>query len=1000
MPDGSVTVCLDPRRPGGPSSCGRFAALLVGGLLGLVPAAAQERPIQPGEAFVTRFSGLSSAQGGILAIDPAGTVGSIIDLRSPGRPPAGEHWLNEPQRRPVTASEVGQVFGVAFDDANPPNIYVAATSAFGLHRTADNRDWMPGMWGPGGPGAIYRLDAAGGYRPRPFASVTLNGRPNSGPALGNIAFDRWNRQILVSDLETGMIHRVGLDGTDRGFFDHGTQGRAAFVDGQTGERGTLPPIAFDATLSAALKDCPTKFDRAPECWNFAPSGRRIWGLGVTRQAPSNEVRVYYAVWSSPAFAQGNWNSTAEDDKRNTVWSVALAQDGAFDVASVRREFVLPDFFIAQNDIARAGYSQPVSDISFPTCSTKPMMLVAERGGIRNLGLENENPFADPHEARLLRYERDEKGIWRAVGRYDVGFYDRAGDGPPQIRANCAGGAAFGPGYRPTDWNADPGQKDQFVWTTGDSLCSPAAPCNLGPPQGGQAVPQTASQGGPQQQADPAGAAADPRAQQDDSEVHGIQGIAEDGFEEVLPPSALTINADQTPTPAVGPDQSYLIDSDINVAPGGAPIEIELTRNDATKIGDIAIYDVCATPAAEWALLAAMPLPPVGAMAGGGMMTFVEYHRDPTSHAMVASHGMAMSHYRLGSHALELSHSRWRSHTRWFSHGRIGSHNQRFSHDRLGSHSRARSHYLRSSRGHSVPESVSHSSARSHYRFSSRGHERAHSGGHSSARSHYSTSSRGHLTNVSQQHSTERSHYAAASRGHETVRSQGHSAIASRGGGAHALPMSPGQQHNRVISRGGTHNAAMSARAGNQPGGAGQPLPAAGQGGTHDPAISRGGTHNAILSRGPRHSTAASQGGGGRHGTVASRGTAPRHSAVASRGVPRHSANASRGVSRPSTVESRGVRSHNPAVSRRVSAQPRPVERAPRFVPRVRDPEPIVRPRPAPGRVQRGPRMEQREFVRPPRDAPQGRQGRPGRGGGADGRGGGEGRGGGGGFRPF
>src|SRR4028119_1094897 len=106
MPDVSVTVCLDPRRPGGPSSCGRFAALLVGGLLGLVPAAAQERPIQPGEAFVTRFSGLSSAQGGILAIDPAGTVGSIIDLRSPGRPPAGEHWLNEPQRRPVTASEV------------------------------------------------------------------------------------------------------------------------------------------------------------------------------------------------------------------------------------------------------------------------------------------------------------------------------------------------------------------------------------------------------------------------------------------------------------------------------------------------------------------------------------------------------------------------------------------------------------------------------------------------------------------------------------------------------------------------------------------------------------------------------------------------------------------------------------------------------------------------------------------------------------------------------
>ena len=57
---------------------------------------------------------------------------------------------------------------------------------------------MPGMWGSGGgPGTIYRLGPSTGYRPQPFAQITLGGRPNSGAALGNIAYDRWNRQLYV-----------------------------------------------------------------------------------------------------------------------------------------------------------------------------------------------------------------------------------------------------------------------------------------------------------------------------------------------------------------------------------------------------------------------------------------------------------------------------------------------------------------------------------------------------------------------------------------------------------------------------------------------------------------------------------------------------------------------------------------------------------------------------------------------------------------------------------
>src|SRR5262249_26485383 len=163
-----------------------------------------------------------------------------------GRPPTGTQWINEPQRNPVTAAQVGQVFGVVLDDATPPNVYVSATSAFGLHLTPGSQQWMDGMWGNGGgPGTIYRLDAATNYQTRPFAQVTLNNRQNTGAALGNMAFDRVNKQIFASDLETGMIHRIrASDGADLGFYDHGAQGRLKFLDVPSGQAKSLAAIPF------------------------------------------------------------------------------------------------------------------------------------------------------------------------------------------------------------------------------------------------------------------------------------------------------------------------------------------------------------------------------------------------------------------------------------------------------------------------------------------------------------------------------------------------------------------------------------------------------------------------------------------------------------------------------------------------------------------------------------------------------------------------------------
>src|SRR5499426_17617 len=169
------------------------AAILAGAVLSAGLASAQ--PLQPGEAYVTRFSGFLYGAAGPI-IDLNGTVGSILDVRAPGQAPQGTHWLYEPQRSPVTAAQVGQVFGVVLDDANPPNVYLAASSAFGLHRTANNAQWMPGMWGQGGgPGTIYRLRGGAGSTAHPFAQVMPEGRPNTGPGLGNLAYDRYNKQL-------------------------------------------------------------------------------------------------------------------------------------------------------------------------------------------------------------------------------------------------------------------------------------------------------------------------------------------------------------------------------------------------------------------------------------------------------------------------------------------------------------------------------------------------------------------------------------------------------------------------------------------------------------------------------------------------------------------------------------------------------------------------------------------------------------------------------------
>ena len=213
-------------------------------------------PLQPGEAVVTRFSHTASqpdAEGqAVESIDINGISASILDIRRPGEPPSGQHWIDEPQRMFVTAGEVGQVFGVALGkraDGRAPDIFLSATAAFGLHRTGKapgKTEWMAGMWGPdSGPGSIFRMSDDTGYLAEKFADVMLDGRENTGAALGNIAYDQWHDRLFASDLETGMIHALDVvTGKDMGHFDHGVTGRAGFFDSLDRQAHVIATGAF------------------------------------------------------------------------------------------------------------------------------------------------------------------------------------------------------------------------------------------------------------------------------------------------------------------------------------------------------------------------------------------------------------------------------------------------------------------------------------------------------------------------------------------------------------------------------------------------------------------------------------------------------------------------------------------------------------------------------------------------------------------------------------
>ncbi|WP_319531718.1 peptidoglycan-binding domain-containing protein [uncultured Cohaesibacter sp.] len=365
-----------------------------------------------------------------LFIDLDGASATFVSINDFGAGFDGREIKRTPYRK-LLAKDIGQVFGMALDDAERPNLYLAASSAYGLPIVGRDRNgdrvpdklytgrsdaqFMDGLFGSvndNGPGSIWKVDGATGRISR-FASIKLDNVANSGPALGNIAFDGKSRQLFVSDRDTGMIFRLDLDGHVLESYDHGTIARTVVG---------MKPVHFD-TRNRLDITVPSFDVEDPTTWHYAKEGRRVWAVAV------EDGRLYYSVAEGPS-----------------VWSVGIdPEDGNFKL-DARQELTL--------EASRRGME--ISDIEFGPDGS---LILAQRGAQQ--GSYDFSRLARSRLADVLRFRKTDEGRWRADPvAYAVGFAAQ--------KKNSTGGLALGPGYDAKgELVAD--RCRETLWTSGEQL---------------------------------------------------------------------------------------------------------------------------------------------------------------------------------------------------------------------------------------------------------------------------------------------------------------------------------------------------------------------------------------------------------------------------------------------------------------------------------------------------------------------------------------------------
>ncbi|MEM8974417.1 MAG: hypothetical protein AAGD43_20345 [Pseudomonadota bacterium] len=398
--------------------------------------------LSPGDTVVTSFSGIIQKEAqqapgrNVLDrffIDLDGPSAQVLTLE--GATSAGNNNLTRGEaKRQITAREVGQVFAVALEHAengSSPNIYLGATSAYGINivkampgdgvlqrikRGQPGAQFMPGQFGPNTPGAagaIWRIDGKTGT-----VSLFATLPTNSGPGIGDIAYSKPLKQFYVSDLDNGLIYQIDSTGRILGQFDHGVNGRPG--NGQQ-------PVADD---TRTMQITSPRFNALrPETWGYTQVQRRVSGMTVYND------RLYYAV-----------SANAE------VWSVGLQPDGSF-AGDVRFEMT------AASTLKGKG---PITSMQF---DANGQLHLAQRGQQR--ASYHYGDFVKPDASAVVSYEKQaataaspSTELRQLRSRIPVGI----------TSYRSSGGLAFGYGYG-VDGTLKLDACSSTLWVTGDGLRS-------------------------------------------------------------------------------------------------------------------------------------------------------------------------------------------------------------------------------------------------------------------------------------------------------------------------------------------------------------------------------------------------------------------------------------------------------------------------------------------------------------------------------------------------
>ncbi len=218
--------------------------------------------------------------------------------------------------RDWTRAKLGSVFGLARDEEETGDLFVAASAVY-------NDDYFPG-----GFGAIYRIDGKNGRLLKnslSSGSEWINVANTDSASLGNISYNQEHNLLYATNMKTGEIYTYDDKGDQVG----------------------VPFDPFDPhTMHSTEK--------------FAPLGERLFGV------KDYNGRLYFSVWNSDYNHYGTSSTTI----KNKVYSVEL-NNGIIIQGTLVEEIEI-DYY-DPNDPRK--FSSPVADITF---SPNGKMILGER----------------------------------------------------------------------------------------------------------------------------------------------------------------------------------------------------------------------------------------------------------------------------------------------------------------------------------------------------------------------------------------------------------------------------------------------------------------------------------------------------------------------------------------------------------------------------------------------------------------------------------------------